>query len=91
MLDLIVIVIPKVKAYWKVLAYSMGYSIYDVKGLEEDCKDSSERCCKLFENWLATKSPCTPKTWKKLIEHIKAVDELSAAAEEIENKLSIKQ
>ena len=79
MWDLISIVISKVKADWKFLAHSMGYSIYDVKAWENDGKDSHEYCYKLFENWLTTKSGCTPKTWKKLLERIQAVHELNAA------------
>ena len=91
MWDLISIVIPKVKAYWKFLAHSMGYSIYDVQALENDGKNLHEHCYKLFENWLSTKSGCTPKTWKKLLECTKAVHELSAAAKEIEDELLIKR
>ena len=90
MWDLINIVIPKVKAYWKDLAYSMGYSIYDVQVWENDGKDSRDQCYRLFENWLTGKCGCTPKTWKKLLERIKAVGELSATAKEIENELSVK-
>ena len=44
-----------------------------------------------FENWLTGKCGCTPMTWKKLLERIKAVGELSATAKEIENELSVKQ
>ena len=91
MWELISIVRPKVKAYWKFLAYSMGYCIYDVKRLEGDGKDLDERCYKLFEDWLSTERGCTPKTWKKLLECIKAVEELNVVAKEIENKLSAKQ
>ena len=37
---LIRIVIPKVKASCGTLAYSMGFGIEDVRGLETDFKDS---------------------------------------------------
>lgn len=89
-LDLINIVIPKVKPYWEILAYSMGYGIYDVKGWERDGKDSHKQCYKLFEDWLTTGRGCTPKTWEKLLERVRAVDELAAAAKVIENELSAK-
>ena len=42
MWKLISIVIPKVKASYGTLAYSMGFGIEDVKGLETDFKDSGE-------------------------------------------------
>lgn len=87
MWDLISIVIPIVKACWVKLAYSMGYEISNVRGFEGDGKDLEERCQKLFEDWLTTDHGCTPKTWEKLLERIKAIDELKAAAEEIEEKL----
>ena len=48
MWDLISIVIPKVKAYWMDLAYSMGYGIYDIPVWENDGKDSRDRCYRLF-------------------------------------------
>ena len=90
MWDLINIVIPKVNAYWKILAYSMGYSIHDVKALENDGDNLDEQCCKFFENCLTTESGCSPKTWEKLLERIKAVGKLSGAAKEIENELGVK-
>ena len=91
MWELISIVTPKVKAHWRDLAYSMGYSICDVKALETDGNDSHEKCIKLFENWLTGQSCSTAKTWKMLLERIKAVNALKAAAKEIENELSTKQ
>ena len=85
--DLISIVTPKVKASWGSLAYSMGYDIEDVKGWEADFKESSEKCRKLFKSWLTGGDGCTPKTWGKLLERIKAVNELNAAADEIKEEL----
>ena len=87
MSDIINIVIPKVKASWVELAYSMGYSINDVKGFEGDGRSLDERCRKLFENWLTTRQGCTPKTWQALLERIKQINELTAAVEEIEKEL----
>jgi len=91
MWDLIKIVIPRVKANWEYLAYSMGYKANEVKGFKGDGKDLKEQCRNLFEDWDTTGRGCTPKTWEKLLERIKAVDELTAAAEEIEKELSVKQ
>ena len=87
MWDLIKIVIPKVKASWVELAYSMGYSVSAVSGFDADGRNLHEQCRKLFEYWLTTGQGCTPKTWQVLLSHLKQVDELIAAAEEIEKEL----
>ena len=84
---LIKIVIPKVKPRWENLAYSMGYSVNAVRGFERDGRNSEEQCRKLFEDWLTTGHGCTPKTWQKLLQRIKQVDDLTAAVEEIEKEL----
>ena len=80
------LVIPRVKANWKVLAYSMYYGFAQVKAIESDGKDASEHCTKLFEDWLSTNHGCTPKTWKKLLERIKEIKEFYEASEHIEQK-----
>ena len=87
MWDLINIVIPKVRGNWPNFAYSMGFKIEDIQGVQADFKESGDRCRKLFEIWLAGSRGCTPKTWKKLLERIKAVSDLNAAAEKIKKEL----
>ena len=85
--ELTKIVVPEVKAHWEDLAYSMGYEIADVKGIDRDGRNVGDRCTRLFEDWLESPRGCTPKTWKKLIERIRDVDELYAAAERIQKSL----
>ena len=87
MWDLISIVIPKIQAKWRFVAYSMGYEETAVQGFEKDCSNCEECCVKLFEDWLSSPHGVTPKTWSKLLERIKAVDSLKAASEDIEEKL----
>ena len=89
MWDLIKIVIPKVKAEWKDLAYSMGFKIADIKALETDSnlRNLESQCEKLFENWLSGARGCTPKTLGKLLERIEAVESLFSAAEDIKKEL----
>ena len=65
----------------------MGFGIDDVRGAEAYSRDSGDRCRKLFENWLAGPGACTPKTWKNLLERIKAVSELNSAAVKIKEEL----
>ena len=42
----------------------------------------------LFEDWLTTGHGCTPKTWQTLLQRIKRVNGLTAAANEIKEQLS---
>ena len=88
MRELINIVIPKVKASWVELAYSMGYNVNAVRGFREDGRDSDEKCCQLFEDWLTTRQGRTPKTWQTLLQCIEQVNKLTAAVEEIKEELS---
>ena len=79
------IVIPRIKSEWEDVAYSMGYRFRDVKAIKKESLNDLKECCqKLFSDWLDTsRNP----TWKTLLEYIKDVDDLSAAAEEIEEEL----
>ena len=79
------IVIPRIKSEWKKVAYSMEYKIHDVDAIEKECHHVLEDCCQhLFSKWLRTK---LHRTWRELLDYIKDVDDLVAAAEEIEEKL----
>ena len=78
------IVIPKIKAMWKDVAYSMGRSVYDVDAIQEESHDLKQCCQKLFSDWLKTSHH---PTWGILLKRIKEVDDLTAAAEEIEIEL----
>ena len=88
MFNLLKIVIPKIKSEWDYVAYSMGYDPGTVDAIENECNGKLDQCCKkLFKNWLTTNNGCTPKTWEKIIERIKAVDNLAAVAENISTEL----
>ena len=84
------LVVPEVKAHWEALAHSMGYAILQIGAIESDGRDEGERCTKLFIDWLSRSrgiaSSNVGQTWEDLIEYIRNVDELSAAAERIQNK-----
>ena len=81
------IVIPEVKASWIELAYSMDYSVNAVRGFEKDGRNLDEQCRKLFEDWLTTEHGCTPKTWQTLLDHLKQINDLTAAVNNIEKEL----
>ena len=81
------LVIPEVMADWEDLAFSMGYKNAQIKAIKRDGKDVSEQCTKLLQDWLDTNHGWTPKTWEKLLERIKDVDQLYAAADRIKEGL----
>ena len=84
------IIIPNVKAHWKDLAYAMKYSIEDVKGFDGNGRSLEERCENLITDWLTSSHGPTPKTYQTLLNYIKKVNLLTAAAEKIENLLDRK-
>ena len=84
MWELTKIVIPKLKTQWKKIAYCMRYSIEDVDAFDQEVRNLHERCEKLLTNWLTTSHGPTPKTY---LEHIKEIDEPTAASKEIEEEL----
>jgi len=77
------IVIPKIRAKWESVAYSMDYDLNTISAIERESRDLQHCCQKLFTDWLTTSNGPTPKTWKTLLECIEDVEELTAALEEI--------
>ena len=87
MWELIEVVIPRMKAHWKLLAYRMRYDS-EVESFDKECRGDLEECCvKLFSNWLETSHYPTPKTYQTLLDHIKKIDKLAEASKEIEEEL----
>ena len=85
--ELTEIVVPNVKANWDNLAYCMRYNTREVEAFRKDSQDLKECCMKLFTNWLETGHGPTPKTYQTLLNHIKEIEDLSTASEEIERNL----
>ena len=82
------IVVPRIQAEWKDVAYVLSYKIPEVKAIEAKHKENPKNCCKeLFEDWLSTDHGDDPKTWSTLIEKLKDVEELVAARNAIVNEL----
>ena len=86
MWELIKIVIPRVKAHWTWLAYAMRYDSL-VESFNKEGGNLDECCEKMFRNWLNSNHGPTPVTYQTLLEHIKKIDDLKAASEEIEKEL----
>ena len=78
------IVIPRIEAVWKDVAYSMGYELHIVDAIDQNSHNLKQCCQNLFADWL--RKNCDP-TWEALLRYIKDVDDLVAAAEEIKKEL----
>ena len=87
MWELIDIVAPRMMAEWESLAYCMRYSPEEVAAIKKNDKDIKECCTNLFKNWVTTGHDPEPKTYLTLLRHIKMIDNLAAASEEIEKEL----
>ena len=81
------IVTPKIKAHWTDLAYCMRYTAGEVGAFKKDSQDLDGCCERLFADWLETSHDPKPKTYLTLLKHIKKIDQLTTASEEIEKEL----
>ena len=84
------IVIPKIKANWNFVAISMGYQLPAVNAFEKDANNNCKVACYNFlSDWLQTNNGITPKSWRTLLNRIKAADCLCTAdLEEMERKIT---
>ena len=87
MFELTEIVAPKIKAEWESVAFCMRYTTSEVAAFKKDAKDSKESCRNLFNDWLITSHGPKPKTYQTLLKHIKRINNLTVASEEIEKDL----
>ena len=87
MRDIVIFVIPKIKASWKNIACVLQYDIQVVKAIGQNHQNVEECCQELFEDWLTTDYGVQPKTWSTLLTHLKKLEELAAAVEAVEEKL----
>ena len=87
MWELTKIVIPRIKAEWKNVAYSMRIDLHIINSIERESHNLEECCQKLFINWLTTNNGPTPKTWKTLLERVEDVDNLVAEVEHIKKEI----
>ena len=89
--DLNRIVLPRILAHWKEVAYALKYDISTVRAIEENNKENTRKCCmQLFEDWLTTNHGASagPKTWSTLLNVLGNIEELTAVREDILKDLS---
>lgn len=82
MKDLLSIVVWRIAAEWKIVAYGMDFEIAEVNIIEKKCRDDPEECCvELLKRWLQAKPD---KNWEMLLSVLKQVKKLIASSKEIE-------
>ena len=88
MRDLNKIVVPKVAAEWKDVAFELEYEIFVVKQISGKHKEDPKKCCQeLFMDWLETSNGVKPKIWQTLLDKLKEIEELHSITEDIIEKL----
>ena len=82
------IVIPRVAAKWKTVAYFLDYDIHVIDTIANKYRDDPmEYCDGLFRDWLTTNHGKTPKTWATLLTCLKEIDEMATVASDIQKEL----
>ena len=85
---LINIVVPRVAAYWKDVAFNLDFKIPTTRIISEKCFHDPENCCKeLFERWLSSSEGKSPKNWSTLLTSLKCMEDLRNVTEKIEKEL----
>ena len=85
------IVVPKIKVYWKDVAYALYYKINTVEAIEELHRGNPKKCCQeLLKDWLTTDhgKRAGRKTWSTLLSAIESVEELVSYKESILKELA---
>ena len=78
------IVVPRIAAYWDIVAMYLGYEVEYKQLIKERCHHDPERCClELLEDWLSSDRGVSPKSWPKLIGALKGIKSLTATTEMI--------
>ena len=91
MKDLIIIVIPLLKAEWEDVAYILNYKTVTINSIKQSHHSDPKKCCrKLFTDWLETNHGVSPKTWGTLLNTIAESEEFTKTAEDILKQLEKK-
>ena len=89
MKQLMDLVIPRVAADWRRLAFAPEFEISTVKIITLKGSDDPELCCEeLLHDWLSTDHGIKPKNWTTLLAALKLIKQLTGATAEIEKGLA---
>ena len=91
MRDLIIIVIPLLKAEWEDVAFILNYKTASVNSIKESHRNDPKKCCRgLFMDWLETNHGVSPKTWGTLLNTIAESGDFTKTTEDILEQLEKK-
>ena len=89
MKQLYTIVVPRIAAKWKHVAYYLELHHY-IARIEGDYRYDHRECCfSLLEKWIITDRGVAPKNWATLLSALKEIKELTSACSEIEKDLKL--
>ena len=91
MKDLIIIVIPLLKAEWEDVAFLLNYKTHLVNSIKQFYRNDPRKCCReLFIDWLETNHGVSPKTWSTLLNTIAESEDFTKTVEQILEQLEKK-
>ena len=91
MKDLIIIVIPPLRADWEDIAFILNYKPTEVNSIKQSHQNDPKKCCRgLFMDWLETKRGVCPKTWGTLLNSIAESEDFTKTVQDILEQLEKK-
>ena len=91
MKDLIIIVIPLLKAEWEDVALLLNYKATTIDSIKQSHHDDARKCCRaLFLDWLETNHGVSPKDWGTLLNTIAESEDFTKTVEDILKQLEKK-
>ena len=91
MKDLIIIVIPLLKAEWEDVAFLLNYKATTIDSIKQSQQNNPKRCCReLFKDWLQTNHGVSPKDWGTLLNTIAESEDFTKTVEDILEQLEKK-
>ena len=90
MKHLVNIVLPRIAADWKIVAFNLGFQNSAIRIIQQRERDDPECCCReMLADWVTTDHGVRPKTWSTLLCALKKIEKLTNACKEIEQKLKL--
>ena len=84
------VVLPKIAAYWKIVAINLEFDISIIQIIQQKERDDPENCClEMLTKWVTTDHGVGPKTWDTLLHALKESKKLTNACNEIEKELKL--
>ena len=81
------LVIPKIYTDWEQVVDCLSESLYIMEIIKKDrtCEYPMQCCEDMLRDWLSTEDSLHPCNWKTLIDKLKEIQQLSAAAIQIKS------